>query len=428
MGETIVQSEFNPISSAFRKCPPDFCDRSRPFCFEFQCYRKCPDGYVTHENQCVSECPGDAPFQDNKICSRNCPAEKPFVQEGVCVPECSEGMFINGIHCVLNCNDQHVLNGTCVNACPLTHRYFIDEKNNSVCMEQCPDFTVHNDRSCEVFCPSNMVFVYNFSCHNACPYHSDLILPVSSGGICIPVCVERCPTNYVINDRTCATKCPSALVRIDNICAEKCPKSKPLILFNEIYRNETEFSCSKSCPDGTKPVDDFVCFPVCSPGLYYHRPTNATYLFKLDKNPICVLHCLPGYKSCPRNPSACCSIDSMIPLCRWDVLISLICYSLHLLMSAFITRLLIFGCPRWIEKRRYLFHLVPGLCFLYACDFIGGSFFYTFLKQTKDMFVGVCEKSDPHALSYSETFQLTIIDRVFPVVILQSVDVDISSF
>ena len=365
-------------------------------------------------------------FKTTKYAHATVLQKKPFVQEGVCVPECSEGMFINGIHCVLNCNDQHVLNGTCVNACPLTHRYFIDEKNNSVCMEQCPDFTVHNDRSCEVFCPSNMVFVYNFSCHNACPYHSDLILPVSSGGIRIPVCVERCPTNYVINDRTCATTCPPDLVRIDNTCAEKCPKSKPLILFYEIYKNVTEHFCSKVCPAGTKLVNDFACFPVCLPRIYDPRPTNFTYLIKLDKNPICVLQCLPGHKSCHRNPSACCSIDSMIPFCRLDVVISLICHIFQLLISAFISILLICGCPRWIEKRRYLFHLVPGLCFLYACDFIGGSIFYTFLKETKDLFVGVCEKSDPHALSYSETFQLTIIDRVFPVVILQSVDVVIS--
>ncbi|XP_052710962.1 proprotein convertase subtilisin/kexin type 5-like [Crassostrea angulata] len=255
-----------------------------------ECYKKCPDGdKIFNDTQCASRCPEKAKYENNGTCVTECQGHFGFklhrvdyyfnsIEKYVCVAKCPVDYLINGNECIKECPSgrKYVFDKTCIETCPIKYNYKQLEGGHYKCIDKCPTNYLINGNECIKECPSEREFVFNNTCNETCPI--ELNYKQLEGGHY--KCIEKCPsTAFVHNELYCVSSCPAdALYQVNKTCVATCPSEVRFRYSNFTTitvnwyskKNVYHHYCLADCPTKTLYNQD-ACVEEC--------PKEANYLF-----------------------------------------------------------------------------------------------------------------------------------------------------
>lgn len=205
--------------------------------FKDRCYNTCPpEAKFAHSGSCVHICPLNATKLDEQqhdlgsllLCTEKCPTNK----------------FTFGNNCVSSCPQSKSLplNGICT-ACHEVGKF----DDGSKCVDKCRH--LHHEFRCVDYCPYNFK-IYNKSCVRNCPIVAPLVDLIFDNYTRMNKqgCVANCQEDEFLDENNCASWCYSGNI-FNNTCVEKCPTDAPFIsdkYINDFIRNN---ECLKHCKD-----------------------------------------------------------------------------------------------------------------------------------------------------------------------------------
>lgn len=325
--------------TCFRHCPEDnpfvIRENNRSICtnhckklrFQKECLDKCPDSYtsiyrgecvqcsqigmyeenqhcvnsckVVHfENQCYNSCPKTDKFMYNGTCLRSCPSNASKIDEQhheqnncfVCMNKCPSDKFTFGNSCVSSCPDSKrlPLNGNCM-TCLEVGKY----DDGAKCVDICKD--LHHEYRCVDNCPENFK-IFNKTCVRNCP----ITAPVSSwiydytankGGY---RCIKRCQKdNPYLNKNNCVAWCEMGTFISNKTCVKKCPVDAPYIS-KKYVKHTSNKECLRRCKDTDYSLN-FTCMEACPKGFLGYEnqclQKCPNYFPYINQNDTCVKRC-----------------------------------------------------------------------------------------------------------------------------------------
>lgn len=224
------------------------------------CLDSCPSDKLIDEvnNECVSTCPPERPFNIAGVCKAECPS--PLygnIITKTCVDSCPTNLFIDGNKCVTDCpinkkwkngkicsencgnNYHNYLNSTCVTSCPNSTK--VKEKTKS-CVINCKDqpeleelIYSPSDNKCVDTCPATTPTITNGNCTITCPQYQY----INNEGKCIND--SNCRFPNVLHNGECLTECPDGMlinrVGYRSFCSALCPYPWYFRSGNFCYKN-----------------------------------------------------------------------------------------------------------------------------------------------------------------------------------------------
>jgi hypothetical protein len=195
-------------------------------------------------------------------CPKTCP-DKFYEKDGECLP-CDKSCekCKNGHSCVECPHPKVLLNGECVETCPLSYTMNPDTKKCEKCEQtECDSCDAKNPKNCNT-CQAGY-FMYNGVCYPRCPNGTS-----PKGTTCEP-CPEGCSNckdgkcqgcgeGKVSKDGKCVTECGSGYVLESGVCTkcddsncDKCATSKKCEkCLPPTYLNTENDKCETSCETG----------------------------------------------------------------------------------------------------------------------------------------------------------------------------------
>lgn len=269
------------------------------------CVNKCD--FVRLENRCYNICPQNATYIYNKTCVKACPSNANTVdnqnREGyihlVCTDKCPSDKFISGNNCVSNCPDRKRLpvDGQCM-ACHEVGKY----DDGSKCVDICQD--LHHEYRCVEKCPKNFK-IFNKTCVVDCPVTAPIQIRNFWDYSSPYKCVQSCNKGEFVYKNRCVYRCDDYDYFIfKNTCVETCPQDARFISKSKGYNDakecvsqckETEvslnFTCNEKCPDGYY-GNEHQCIRSCptnNPYKYGKRCVKSCQSLRVGMN--CYDHC-----------------------------------------------------------------------------------------------------------------------------------------
>ncbi|XP_069107230.1 proprotein convertase subtilisin/kexin type 5-like [Argopecten irradians] len=261
----------------FDLCGTTVCSKETPLCYSTQCMSECPNGTFPKGRKCLQSCADALPFVLNDSCVSKCPDDKPYDENGYCVSACTSSYFLYNRKCLSSCPDQtFVYRSTCVENCPPEAEKSVSVWNKTICVSDCPSYTVFNGSQCELICPIGQDYLWNGSCVSDCPeifpYTHNVTRSFSPYQIA--VCTDSCPSSTYLEENHCESNCPYILYESNIKCVSSCPdklpfttgESPPFVCVSEqcpsdnyIFNN----TCVKVCPASHPFKENRVCLPKC---------------------------------------------------------------------------------------------------------------------------------------------------------------------
>ena len=326
------------------------------------------------ENECLTECPEEAPFLDysSNKCLESCNELNIF--ENMCVSSCPKaGLYINIVgenkYCVKNCNEyglynvisqnqcadnckkikQNLYESICLTSCISEAPYIYEGEEENICTRNCSKYGLlldvenakcvsnckglgrirYEDR-CVQSCPFNVKYKYSTIEEDYCVKRCDLYGQKNSGLFCIEqscksnglffmngICVN-CLEGYsfkVIGDNEdfCTLNCGEYGL-VPDFKTSKCI-SDSMSCPSGKYKNFLTHECVNKCPDELPFIIDNICIKKCE-NFYYEDSLG---------NKICIDSCSGSYKYMIINLGKCvqsCTSINNYQLNGYDI-----CYS-----------------------------------------------------------------------------------------------------
>ena len=267
----------------------DKCPENSKFYYEIgNKPRKCLEGcnekhfHIEGGNKCTTSCDGNILYwkEDSNnffTCKngngRTCPSHHPYIYYNTCLKSCSDTkldiFFKKTTYSVIK-EDQTPNKYECVDKCESSPYIYIYKET---CVKDCQK--------------TNYKYTYNFKCYEKCPSGYELYTDDKLE------CVDKCKDDYYELDGICYKgKCPEnsykPFTNDNNECVACNNKEK------EFYKDNNEFKCYNSCPDGFlfHYFDNNICYDSSDSGKKCKDVGPKLYPYYSDDNPyICYSSC-----------------------------------------------------------------------------------------------------------------------------------------
>ena len=228
-------------------------------------------------------CEDEIPYflEEKNLCVKECTETEykfSLFEEKKCSKFCSKELFLFNSICYINCpKETHRMEDK--NICECNNLFYIDEKNNKICLNKtsnCNDtngysYLIKNKNQCVKDCSSDDYYKLSFNniCYFKCPKNSKNFIDnkceclfkfyyKNNELICLDE-NENCPENYNFleeNSNECLKECKKDNFIFNNRCLLSCendkkPNGKECICKFKFFYNNSMLNClneNENCP------------------------------------------------------------------------------------------------------------------------------------------------------------------------------------
>ena len=222
--------------------------------------------YYAHNNKCENSCEEySLYYNDNNICYFCNETDYKFYEEGKCVSECTKGFGRNEELDICEfCHDKHpsmyYYNNTCIGKCP---DYFGWEENDNICINCTNEKLLFKENKCVTTCgtyirngsicepcPNTTKYFFEYNCYEDCP---DFTIKEEKENYC-----RMCSNSYAYENGECVKECSEGYEKKK----EAIGKIEVDVCFRCGSDNKTWYDgikCTENCPKTKYASDDHFC-------------------------------------------------------------------------------------------------------------------------------------------------------------------------